>query len=105
MRNRFTHFWVLNWAKYFNVFWLFLQVFSDLLGKLFICWHLYIMSVAGRSSEVERSLMVRWVVGSILHGVDPLSYFLFQPLLHDWYILSCLWDDAYKRTLAANLKE
>ena len=33
---------------------------------------------------VERSLMVRWVVGSILHGVDPLSYFLFQPVLHDW---------------------
>ena len=39
---------------------------------------------AGCSSEVERSLMVRWVVGSILHGVDPLSYFSFQPLLHDW---------------------
>ena len=39
---------------------------------------------AGRSSEVERSLMVRWVVGSIIHGVDPLSYFLFQPVLHDW---------------------
>ena len=31
-----------------------------------------------------RSLMVRWVVGSILHGVDPLSYFSFQPVLHDW---------------------
>ena len=28
--------------------------------------------------------MVRWVVGSILHGVDPLSYFPFQPVLHDW---------------------
>ena len=28
--------------------------------------------------------MVRWVVGLILHGVDPLSYFLFQPVLHDW---------------------
>ena len=28
--------------------------------------------------------MVRWVVGSILHGMDPLSYFLFQPVLHDW---------------------
>ena len=40
--------------------------------------------IAGRSSEVERSLMVRWVVGSILHGVDPLSYFSFQPVLHDW---------------------
>ena len=38
---------------------------------------------AGRSSEVERSLMVRWVVGSILHGVDPLSYFSFQPVLHN----------------------
>ena len=37
---------------------------------------------AGRSSEVERSLLVRWVVRSFLHGVDPLSYFLFQPVLH-----------------------
>ena len=39
---------------------------------------------AGRSSEVERSLMVRWVVRPILHGVDPLSYLSFQPVLHDW---------------------
>ena len=39
---------------------------------------------AGRSSEVEHSLMVRWIVGLILHGVDPLSYFSFQPVLHDW---------------------
>ena len=65
------------------------------------------VSGAGRSSEVERSLMVRWVVGSILHGMDPLSYFSFQPVLHDWcnmpwYVLSCLWDGAYKRTLAVN---
>ena len=29
-------------------------------------------------------LMVRWVIGSILHGVDSLSYFSFQPVLHDW---------------------
>ena len=28
--------------------------------------------------------MVRWVVGSILYGVDLLSYFSFQPVLHDW---------------------
>ena len=27
--------------------------------------------------------MVQWVLGSILHGVDPLSYFSFQPVLHD----------------------
>ena len=39
---------------------------------------------AGRSSEVERLLMVRWVIGSILHVVDPLSYFSFKPVLHDW---------------------
>ena len=44
---------------------------------------------AGRSSEVERSLMVRWDVGSILRGVDPLSYFSFQPVLHDWSYPVC----------------
>ena len=37
--------------------------------------HSFICAGAGRSSDVERSLMVRWVVGSILHRVDPLSYF------------------------------
>ena len=36
---------------------------------------------AGRSSEVERSLMLRWVVRSILHGVDTLRYFSF----HNWF--------------------
>ena len=34
--------------------------------------------------------MVRWVVGSILHGVDPLSYFSFQPVLHDWCNKRCV---------------
>ena len=43
-----------------------------------------LFSGAGGSSEVERSLMVRWVVGTILHGVDPLGYFSFQPVIHDW---------------------
>ena len=50
--------------------------------------HLFIHSIiqgAGCSSEVERSLMVR----SILHGVDPLSYFLFQPVLHNCYNKGC----------------
>ena len=42
--------------------------------------------------------------------VDPLGYFLFQPLPHDWCnkghgMCYPIWDDAYKRTLAANLKE
>ena len=25
----------------------------------------------------------------ILHGVHPLSYFSFQPVLHDWYTKGC----------------
>ena len=33
--------------------------------------------------------MVRWVVGLILHGVDPLGYFSFQPVLHDWCNKGC----------------
>ena len=43
--------------------------------------------------------------------IDPSwCYFLFQPVLHDWCnkgrgVLSCLWDGAYKRTLAVNQKE
>ena len=51
--------------------------------------------------------MVRWVVGSILHGGGgPLSYFSFQPVLHDWCNKGRgMWDGAYKRTLAANRKE
>ena len=68
------------------------------------------VSGAGRSSEVERSLMVRWVVRSILDGVDPLSYFSFQPVLHDLCnkgrgMCYPVWDGAYKRTLAVNRKE
>ena len=41
----------------------------------------------------------------------PIELFLVQamspPLLYQRprYVLSCLWDDAYKRTLAANRKE
>ena len=33
--------------------------------------------------------MVRLVVRSILHGVDPSSYFSFQPGLHDWRNKGC----------------
>ena len=56
------------------------------------------------------SLMERWVVGLILNG-GPTDLFLVPvsaPRLvyqRPWYVLSCLWDDAYKRTLAANQKE
>ena len=44
--------------------------------------------------------MVQWIVGSILRGVVPLSYFSFQPGLHDWCNKGHgLWDGAYKITL------
>ena len=37
--------------------------------------------------------------------VDPLSYFSFQPVFHDWYNKCCpVWDGSYKRTFAANSK-
>ena len=36
------------------------------------------------SEPAPNENMVRWVVGSILPGVDPLSYFSFQPVPHDW---------------------
>ena len=39
--------------------------------------------------------MVQLVIGLIIHG-EPIELFLI--LASD----SCLWDDAYKRTLAAN---
>ena len=41
----------------------------------------------------------------------PIELFLIPasapPLVKQrlWYVLSCLWDDAYQRTLAANWKE
>ena len=53
----------------------------------------------------------RWVVESILHGVDPLSYFSVQPVHHDWctkgrgmYYPVC-GIMHIKITLAANRKE
>ena len=34
--------------------------------------------------------------------VDILRHFSFHPVLHNWCnMLSCLWDGAHKRTLAA----
>ena len=38
----------------------------------------------GPTVTLKSPVVVRWVVGSILHWVDPLSYFSFQPVLYDW---------------------
>ena len=58
---------------------------------------------------LERSLMVRRVVGSILQGVDPLSYFSFQPVLHNWCYKGCgmcylVCGMVHIKTIAANQK-
>ena len=74
---------VFVWA-----FYLFIIIIIIFFLLFFFFIFFFLLGGAGRSSEVERSLMVRWVVGSILHGVDPLSYFSFQPVLHDWCIKS-----------------
>ena len=66
-----------------SIFLLFLPLSSPFLIVFLTPWR------AGRSSEVEHSLTVRLVVRSILHGVDPLSYFSFQPVLHDWCNKGC----------------
>ena len=59
---------------------------------------------------VEHPFVVRWVVGLIPRGgttelflIPASAPRLVQQRL--WYVLSCLWDGAYKRTLAANRKE
>ena len=52
---------------------------------------------------LEYLLMVRWVIRSIPYG-GPVEVYLI-PASAPWYVLSCLWDSVYKRTLAANQKE
>ena len=42
-----------------------------------------------------RSCCDGWSTRSLM--VDQLSYFSFQPVLHDWYVLSCLYDGSYNR--------
>ena len=47
--------------------------------------------------------MVLWVIGSNLHGVDPLSYFSFQPVPHDWCNKGC--DMCYPVSVMVHIKE
>ena len=57
------------------------------------------------------------MVGAFTHGAmgrpidpswgEPIELFLIpaNTTQRPWYVLSCLWDDAYNRTLAVNRKE
>ena len=73
---------------------------TDLRTKRSSAWHASTSPSAGTSADARLSDVgskryvarkipaslsrVRCVVGSILHEVNPLSYFSFQPVLHDW---------------------
>ena len=54
--------------------------FSDLQQGIFYMHHPH---------RQDRTYNSRWIVGSILHGVNPLSYFSFQPVPHDWCNKDC----------------
>ena len=54
--------------------------------------------------QLEHVMLVTAKIGHNVKSKDlidiPLSYFSFQPVLHDWCNkLFCLWDDAYKKPL------
>ena len=75
-----------------------------------ICMHVYVCGA--RYSTVVRA----FAHGAMGRRIDPswggpIELFLVPasaPRLvsqRQWYVLSCLWDGAYKRTLAVNQKE
>ena len=82
------------------------------------CWHQFRKE---RDAAPWCGKSVRsWCDGSLDQSfmVDRLSYFSFQPVLNGWcnkgrvirlcsilfwYVLSCLWDGAYKRALVAHM--
>ena len=73
---------------------------------------LILLLLGARCSSVVRAFARGAMhVGSILHVVNPLSYFLFKPVLHDWcnkgrgMCYPVCGFSAYKRTLAVNRKE
>ena len=56
------------------------------------CGVMYLCSIYGSS---DRSFMG-----------EPIELFLVPASAQTpWYVLSCLWDGAYKRTIAVNRKE
>ena len=71
---------------------------------LFVCFGFFL--IGARCS----SMVIVFTHGAMGHR-SFMSYFSFQPIHQDWckdwplYVISCLWDDAYKITLAANRKE
>ena len=81
---------------------------SALLNKTFLS-----LSLQRNPSKQTLSKLNSLKDGASAHGamdrrIDPIDLFLVPAsaprLVYQmpWYVLSCLWDGAYKRTLAAN---
>ena len=80
---------------------------------MYVCVYVYVcMYVCMYVIYVVKS----FALGAMGRRIDPswgglIELFLVPAsvsrlvLQRPWYVLSCLWDDAYKRTLAVNRKE
>ena len=79
---------------------------------VFIIWHIRLLLNLFTHTAVVRA----FAHGAMGRGIDPswggpIELFLVPASAPElvkqrlWYVLSCLWDGAYKRTLAVNQKE
>ena len=60
------------------------RYYSGTLGFSLLCTQTWFSNTHVRTTYIINDLfLLTLVVGSILHGVDPLSYFSFQPVLHN----------------------
>ena len=93
------------------------------MADLFLCWdvvkHSFVHSLMNHISGDDRSnhcFEAKIKQGAMGRRIDPswgepIDLFLVPASAlqlvqqRPWYVLSCLWDGAYKRTLAANRKE
>ena len=61
-----------------------------------------------RGIKTTMAIVIAFAHGAMGRRIDPSwggPIELFLVYQRPWYVLSCLWDGAYKRTLAANRKE
>ena len=64
------------------------NAFQDVVCSLFILSWVSLLRKEARRSSVVRAF-THGAMGRRLHGVDPLSYFSFQLVLHDWCNKGC----------------
>ena len=80
------------------------MLFSDLVNKIIIIIFIIIIIII----VCHFISVVKTIYGKILYFVFFLliiSGVRCISVVRAWLVLSCLWDNAYKRTLAANRKE